>query len=104
MSRQGKRATRNAGGKKRHENAANQTEAAEEEKKEVPPRSPSTVSKSGKICSVCYETIKEQGVIESCEHTFCYKCISTWAQVQSCLTSHVDGEHVPHVQEEVQSN
>jgi hypothetical protein len=31
-------------------------------------------------CSVCYEDIQEQGVIDSCNHSFCVDCISKWSE------------------------
>jgi hypothetical protein len=31
-------------------------------------------------CSVCYEHIKEQGVIDCCNHEFCFQCISKWSK------------------------
>eukprot|EP01027_Heterolobosea_sp_BB2_P002247 GEZU01003361.1.p1 GENE.GEZU01003361.1~~GEZU01003361.1.p1 ORF type:complete len:176 (-),score=12.65 GEZU01003361.1:74-601(-) len=31
-------------------------------------------------CCICFDTIKEQGVLNSCPHAFCLDCISTWAK------------------------
>lgn len=36
-------------------------------------------------CSICYETIKNQAKLDSCNHVFCVKCIKTWVrQNNSC--------------------
>jgi hypothetical protein len=32
-----------------------------------------------KECSVCYEDIKRQGILDSCTHAFCYECIFKWS-------------------------
>uniref|UniRef100_A0A6B2LL05 RING-type domain-containing protein n=1 Tax=Arcella intermedia TaxID=1963864 RepID=A0A6B2LL05_9EUKA len=31
-------------------------------------------------CGICYDTVKERGIMNVCEHLFCYRCISKWAQ------------------------
>lgn len=30
-------------------------------------------------CAICYEVIKEQGVIDCCRHEFCHACILKWS-------------------------
>ena len=34
----------------------------------------------GQDCVICMDTVTEAGVIECCEHVFCYDCILTWAK------------------------
>lgn len=34
----------------------------------------------GQDCVICMDTVAEAGVIECCEHVFCYDCILTWAK------------------------
>jgi hypothetical protein len=31
-------------------------------------------------CSICFDAITVQGRLNSCEHPFCFECISTWAE------------------------
>ncbi|CAD8109471.1 unnamed protein product [Paramecium sonneborni] len=36
-------------------------------------------------CIICYSPILDQGIIESCQHKFCFQCINIWAkQSLSC--------------------
>jgi hypothetical protein len=39
-----------------------------------------TVTVTNKIaaCVICFEAIKEQGIIDSCNHIFCFDCIDKW--------------------------
>lgn len=34
-------------------------------------------------CGVCLEIINLQGIIDSCNHTFCFECIHKWSQVSN---------------------
>lgn len=29
-------------------------------------------------CGICLDTVSERGVLDSCEHIFCYSCLKTW--------------------------
>ncbi|CAK57046.1 unnamed protein product (macronuclear) [Paramecium tetraurelia] len=31
-------------------------------------------------CSICYGQIVDKGIIQGCQHTYCFKCIEIWAQ------------------------
>ncbi|KAL0489434.1 E3 ubiquitin-protein ligase [Acrasis kona] len=31
-------------------------------------------------CSVCYENILDQGLLDCCQHSFCKDCITTWSK------------------------
>jgi len=34
-------------------------------------------------CSICYEKVEEQGLLDSCKHEFCLECISKWAKTSN---------------------
>jgi hypothetical protein len=31
-------------------------------------------------CAICYDNIKQQGILNSCDHAFCHECISKWSK------------------------
>lgn len=36
-------------------------------------------------CGICFEEVKERGVLDSCRHAFCFDCIHRWSKVaNSC--------------------
>ncbi|CAK79184.1 unnamed protein product (macronuclear) [Paramecium tetraurelia] len=36
-------------------------------------------------CSICYQEIIDKGIIQTCKHSYCFKCIEVWAkQKQTC--------------------
>ncbi len=37
-----------------------------------------TVTNNVTACVICFEAIQEQGIIDSCNHTFCFDCIDKW--------------------------
>lgn len=37
----------------------------------------------GPECGICTESIALKGVIESCEHSFCFDCILKWSEIES---------------------
>jgi len=39
------------------------------------------INDEGLLCDICYEQIIEQGIIECCQHHFCFACIKRWSQV-----------------------
>lgn len=34
-------------------------------------------------CGICHDVSDVRGVLDSCEHTFCYPCISKWSSIES---------------------
>lgn len=38
-------------------------------------------------CGICFETIDEQGILDTCSHKFCHSCISQWFE-RSCRCPH----------------
>jgi len=42
---------------------------------------------TGDVCGICFDTIEERGVMDSCEHMFCYECIDRWLD-RSCRCPH----------------
>jgi len=35
------------------------------------------------MCSICYDSIKQQGILNCCKHEFCFNCIETWSKVEN---------------------
>lgn len=34
-------------------------------------------------CGVCFETVTLRGVLDSCDHAFCFDCITEWAKIEN---------------------
>jgi len=73
MSRKNKNDTHNKNKEKKKTE-----ERPPEDEKEAPAALPKNYQK---ICSICYEIIKEAGIIECCSHDFCFDCINKWSKV-----------------------
>eukprot|EP01120_Amphizonella_sp_Union-15-10_P015600 TRINITY_DN8062_c0_g1_i1.p1 TRINITY_DN8062_c0_g1~~TRINITY_DN8062_c0_g1_i1.p1 ORF type:complete len:293 (-),score=58.17 TRINITY_DN8062_c0_g1_i1:76-933(-) len=41
-------------------------------------------SKEPEKCIICTDEISEAGLIECCEHTFCFTCIEHWSKMTNC--------------------
>jgi len=37
------------------------------------------------ICVICCKEIEVQGIIDNCEHQYCFTCIHRWSKVSHCL-------------------
>jgi len=60
-------------------------EEEEEEEVVVIVASPSSPSSAAPKCGICFESIVEQGVLDSCRHGYCFSCIHRWSKVtNSC--------------------
>lgn len=44
-------------------------------------KAPDSTTSSSLTCGICLEEVKERGEMNSCSHSFCYKCIEEWAKV-----------------------
>ncbi|CAD8200242.1 unnamed protein product [Paramecium pentaurelia] len=31
-------------------------------------------------CSICYSSIVDQGIVQNCQHVFCFQCIKQWSK------------------------
>ncbi|CAD8170449.1 unnamed protein product [Paramecium octaurelia] len=50
------------------------------------------------FCSICYGEIIDKGIIQTCKHTFCFKCLEVWAkQKQTCPQCRTDFNQVQRV-------
>lgn len=47
------------------------------EKKEKALQSPSSTNK--KTCTICFDEIKDQAILNRCSHEYCYECIRQWS-------------------------
>jgi len=60
---------------------------SKEECKELPKPKENIKSSNNKVeqvvCDICYKTIQIQGVIESCNHKFCFDCIKRWSRIEN---------------------
>ncbi|CAD8188904.1 unnamed protein product [Paramecium pentaurelia] len=34
-------------------------------------------------CGICYSAIENQGVLDSCNHSFCSECIKKWSNIEN---------------------
>ncbi|CAD8189028.1 unnamed protein product [Paramecium octaurelia] len=34
-------------------------------------------------CGICYNTIEQQGQLDSCNHSFCLACIQQWSNIEN---------------------
>ena len=48
------------------------------------PQSPPRKKKEAGICAICLEeiTVEKEAHLDSCRHTYCDNCITTWVQTQ----------------------
>lgn len=52
------------------------------EASDIPSTGPTTSVMDNVQCGICFtDVIEEQGILNSCTHTFCFPCIFEWSQV-----------------------
>lgn len=47
------------------------------------PKKPKHEESDVPCCGICLDSVSERGVLDSCEHIFCYSCLKTWLQRSS---------------------
>jgi len=49
-------------------------------------------------CGICLDVIKEQGVLNSCKHLFCFSCIEKWSKTSNtCPMCKVRFKHLTKI-------
>lgn len=49
----------------------------------VTPPSDATPSSETQECGVCFDVVKLQGKLDSCDHMFCFQCIEAWSKIEN---------------------